>query len=76
MKVLIPIPSGIGLRKPSMEECMKMTVKRDPENVEVVEVHLEFGTALRAAVNATLWAVGWILLGIALHRAYIHLVAS
>ncbi len=49
-------------------------MQRDPSNRDVVMIYLEVWAAIREAVASIWWYGLFVMLGISLHRAYIHLV--
>jgi hypothetical protein len=58
-----------------MEALMKvLTIRRNPGNREEVEVHLELAATLRAVAGSIGFYGLFVMLGVALHRAYSHLL--
>jgi hypothetical protein len=50
---------------------MKLFIlKRNPDRPSEIEVHLEIWTSFRALVESVIWYALFVLMGIALHRAY------
>lgn len=50
-----------------------MTFNRDPKDPNKIEVHLDFASPFRAVVQSIGWYALFVFLGMALHRAYVHL---
>lgn len=51
-----------------------VTLRRDPRDRDLFEVHLELAGACRAVLEWVVWHGSWVLMGIALHRAYVHVL--
>lgn len=49
-----------------------VTLRLNPKSPNEIEVHVEIWTTICAVIQATLWYGAFILLGMAIHRNYVH----